>query len=92
MFIKHKTLTWILFIALSLLILYTGISCIAMLCKADTQPYLMSGAVRYDFMGYYILSACSGTVCLLSAAALLLILITMKKQDHPSMQRKSPSD
>ena len=79
MFMKKKIVPNVLCIAAGLLCLYTGISCIATLCRAASQPYLSSGAVRIDFMGFYILAAINGVVCILSALLLLFLSVRMKR-------------
>ena len=74
MLINTKILKLILCITLALICLYTGISCAAALMKSLSQPYLVSGTVRYDFVGYYIMSAAYGAAALISAIALFFSL------------------
>ncbi len=79
MFIKSKIVRSILCVMLGLIGLYTGVSCAATLHKAAAQPYLVSGAVRFDFMGYYMMTALNGAVCIASVFLLGWLLVRMKK-------------
>lgn len=54
--------------------LYNGIACGVTLYKAGGQPYLMAGTVRFDFMGYYMMSAMHGAICLLLVLFLALFV------------------
>lgn len=62
-----------------LVCLYMGISCFATLYRALTQPYLMSGTVRFDYMGYYIMSAVHGACSVISLAAAIVCVVVLKK-------------
>ena len=81
MFSKSRIMRFIIGIVLSLICLYTGISCIAAFYKAANQPYLVFNTVRFDFLGYYILAAVYGAVCFVSAAALVVFLVRIKKSN-----------
>lgn len=52
-FITSRLLRVIVCAAAGLYGLYNAISCFVTLYKAGHQPYLMAGAVRFDFQGYY---------------------------------------
>ena len=52
-FITSRPLRVIVCAAAGLYGLYNAISCFVTLYKAGHQPYLMAGAVRFDFQGYY---------------------------------------
>lgn len=54
-FITSKLLRVIVCAAAGLYGLYNAISCFVTLYKAGHQPYLMAGAVRFDFQGYYMM-------------------------------------
>lgn len=56
-FITSKLLRVIVCAAAGLYGLYNAISCFVTLYKAGHQPYLMAGAVRFDFQGYYMMAA-----------------------------------
>lgn len=79
MFMKSKIVRSILCVILGLIGLYTGVSCAATLHKAAAQPYLVSGAVRLNFMGYYMMAALNGVICVASIFVLVWLLIRMKK-------------
>lgn len=49
------------------------------LYKAGHQPYLMAGAVRFDFQGYYMMAAMHAGICLLLGALVWLFLKGTKK-------------
>ena len=55
---KKRIIAWAVLLsvcaAAGLYGLYNAISCFVTLYKAGHQPYLMAGAVRFDFQGYYI--------------------------------------
>ena len=80
MFMKNRIVRALTYSALSLICLYTGISCILTFRKVHTQPYLISGAVRFDFMGYSMLAMINGAVCIVSALALIFFSVRMKKR------------
>ena len=54
--------------------LYSGAACAATLYKAHGQPYLLAGAERFDFTGYYMVAAMWGTVCVLLAVFLVCFI------------------
>lgn len=64
-FITSKLLRVIVCAAAGLYGLYNAISCFVTLYKAGHQPYLMVGAVRFDFQGYYMMAAMHVGICLL---------------------------
>ena len=64
-FITSKLLRVIVCAAAGLYGLYNAISCFVTLYKAGHQPYLMAGAVRFDFQGYYMMAAMHVGICLL---------------------------
>ena len=49
------------------------------LYKAGHQPYLMAGAVRFDFQGYYMMAAMHAGICLLLGVLVWLFLKGTKK-------------
>ena len=51
---KHKIVRFLTYTVLDTFSLYNAISCLATLCMADKQPYLLSGTERLNFMGYLI--------------------------------------
>ena len=59
--------------------LYNAISCFVTLYKAGHQPYLMAGAVRFDFQGYYMMAAMHVGICLLLGVLVWLFLKGTKK-------------
>lgn len=65
MFLKMKSrvLRMLVCAAAGALCLYSGAACDATLYKAHGQPYLLAGAERFDFMGYYMVAALWGVVC-----------------------------
>lgn len=70
---ENKFVRWAIYAVLGVFSLYNGIACAAVLYKAGGQPYLLSGAERFDFMGYYIMAAIHGVIC----AALVVILVLL---------------
>lgn len=63
-FITSRLLRVIVCAAAGLYGLYNAISCFVTLYKAGHQPYLMAGAVRFDFQGYYMMAAMHVGICL----------------------------
>ena len=59
-------------------ILYNGISCFMTLYKACTQPYLLAGTVRLNFMGYYMMAAVYGGLCV--GLTMLIVLLLLRKR------------
>lgn len=82
MFLKNKTLRILLIIIICLIILYTGISFGATLYRANTQPYLISDLGKFKFMGFYIISATNGFICLIFILILINILLKNKKKEN----------
>lgn len=73
MFLKMKSrvLRMLVCAAAGVLCLYSGAACAATLYKAHGQPYLLAGAERFDFTGYYMVAALWGVVC--TAFAVFLV-------------------
>lgn len=80
MFIKNKLFRLIIYVMISLIILFSGISCIATLHKAITQPYLVSDGIRFNFMGYYMMAAMNGLVCIIFILTFVLLLFKKKNK------------
>ena len=78
-FITSKLLRVIVCAAAGLYGLYNAISCFVTLYKAGHQPYLMAGAVRFDFQGYYMMAAMHVGICLLLGVLVWLFLKGTKK-------------
>lgn len=74
-FITSRLLRVIVCAAAGLYSLYNAIS----LYKAGHQPYLMAGAVRFDFQGYYMMAAMHVGICLLLGVLVWLFLKGTKK-------------
>lgn len=75
-FITSKLLRVIVCAAAGLYGLYNAISCFVTLYKAGHQPYLMAGAVRFD---YYMMAAMHAGICLLLGVLVWLFLKGTKK-------------
>ena len=75
---KNKTVRVLACAALTALCLYNGAACLAALLKALRQPCLLSAAERFDFLGYYMLSALHAVLCL--AALVLLIRLFLRRR------------
>lgn len=88
MFVKNKIVRLTIIAVLVLICLYNGICCVATLHRAVTQPCLVSQTVRFEFMGYYIMSAVNGVICLFSAVLLKFHIFAvgfgLPKQSRPS--------
>lgn len=78
MSINNKTVRVLVCAALTALCLYNGTACLATLYKAFRQPCLLSAAERFDFLGYYMLSALHAVLCL--AALVLLIRLFLRRR------------
>ena len=76
---KHKIVCLLTYIVLGAFCLYNGISCFATLYKADKQPYLLSGTERFHFMGYHMLAALHGAICIILVAMLMLFVRWRRK-------------
>lgn len=70
---ENRIVRRVIYAVLGVFSLYNGIACAAVLYKAGGQPYLLSGAERFDFMGYYMMAAIHGVIC----AALVVILVLL---------------
>ena len=69
--IKSRILRMLICAAAGALCLYSGAACAAALYKAHGQPCLLAGTERFDFMGYYMVAALWGAVCVLLAVFLV---------------------
>ncbi len=78
MSMKNKTVRVLVCATLTALCLYNGAACLATLHKALRQPCLLSAAERFDFLGYYMLSALHAVLCL--AALVLLIRLFLRRR------------
>lgn len=78
MSMKNKTVRVLVCAALTALCLYNGAAYLATLHKALRQPCLLSAVERFDFLGYYMLSALHAVLCL--AALVLLIRLFLRKR------------
>lgn len=76
---KRRILRILVCAAAGALCLYSGAACAATLCKAHGQPYLLAGTERFDFMGYYMVAAVWGAVCVLLAVCLALFIRRHRK-------------
>lgn len=74
-FITSRLLRVIVCAAAGLYGLYNAISCFVTLYKAGHQPYLMAGAVRFDYM----MAAMHAGICLLLGVLVWLFLKGTKK-------------
>ena len=82
MFVKNKIVRFTIIAVLVLVCWYNGICCVATLHRAVTQAYLLSGTVRYGFMGYYIISAVNGIICFLLAVIIAFLVRIEIKNDN----------
>ena len=73
-----KTVRVLVCAALTALCFDHGAACLATLHKALRQPCLLSAAERFDFLGYYMLSALHAVLCL--AALVLLIRLFLRRR------------
>lgn len=78
MSMKNKTVRVLVCAALTALCFYNGAACLATLHKAFRQPCLLSAAERFDFLGYYMLSALHAVLCL--AALVLFIRLFLRRR------------
>lgn len=83
MFGKNRIIRMVVCVLLGVLCLYTGISCLAVLHRAASQPYLVSGSERFDFMGYDIMAAANGAACIVSAVLLVFLLVSRRRNNKP---------
>ena len=77
---KNQIIRAFLCVCLALLCLYSGVCCAATLHKALAQPCLTAGAERYVFMGYYMIAAACGAICLSAFGVLIAALVPKKKR------------
>lgn len=76
---KNRIMRLVLYTVLGAFDLYNGISCLVTLYKAGNQPYLLSGTERFDFMGYHMMAAMHGAICIVLAVILILLVRWMRK-------------
>ena len=79
--IKNRIVRWVIYAVLGTLCLYNGISCVAALHKAGKQPYLLSGTERFDFVGYYMMAAMYGVICI-AITVMLILLVRWKRRNN----------
>lgn len=70
-----------LYAVLGTLCLYNGTSCVAALHKAGKQPYLLSGTERFDFVGYHMMAAMYGVICI-AITVMLILLVRWKRRNN----------
>lgn len=70
---ENRIVRRVIYAVLGVFSLYNGIACAAVLYKAGGQPYLLSGAERFDFLGYHMMAAIHGVIC--AALAVILVLL-----------------
>ena len=78
---KNKFVRWVIYAVLGVFSLYNGIACAAVLYKAGSQPYLLSGAERFDFMGYYMMAALHGAICAFLVVILVLLVRGRRRRE-----------
>lgn len=78
---KNKFVRWAIYAVLGVFSLYNGIACAAVLYKAGGQPYLLSGAERFDFMGYYMMAALHGAICAFLVVILVLLVRGRRRRE-----------
>ena len=71
---ENRIVRRVIYAVLGVFSLYNGIACAAVLYKAGGQPYLLSGAERFDFMGYYMMAALHGAICAFLVVILVLLV------------------
>ncbi len=87
---KYKIVRFLIYTVLGTFCLYNGISCLAALYKADKQPYLLSGMERFDFMGYYMMAAMHGAICIaLAVMSILLVRWDRKNKAEGLIKNKT---
>ena len=77
---ENRIVRRVIYAVLGVFSLYNGIACAAVLYKAGGQPYLLSGAERFDFMGYYIMAALHGVICAFLVVILVLLVRGRRKR------------
>lgn len=78
---ENRIVRRVIYAVLGVFSLYNGIACAAVLYKAGGQPYLLSGAERFDFMGYYIMAALHGVICAAPVVILVLLVRGRRKRE-----------
>ncbi len=78
---RSKPVRLVLYTVLGAFGLYNGASCLVTLYKAGNQPYLLSGTERFDFMGYHMMAAMHGTICIVLAVTLILLVRWIRKTE-----------
>lgn len=79
MSMNNKTMRVLVCAALTALCLNNGAACLATLLKALRQPCLLSAAERFDFLGYYMLSALHAVLCLVALVLLIRLFLRKRK-------------
>lgn len=78
---RSKSVRLVLYTVLGAFGLYNGASCLVTLYRAGNQPYLLSGAERFDFMGYHMMAAMHGAICIALAVTLILLVRWIRKTE-----------
>lgn len=78
---ENRIVRRVIYAVLGVFSLYNGIACAAVLYKAGGQPYLLSGAERFDFMGYYIMAALHGVICAFLVVILVLLVRGRRRRE-----------
>jgi len=78
---KHKIVRFLTYTVLDTFSLYNAISCLATLDMADKQPYLLSGTERLNFMGYHMMAAMHGVICI-AITVMLILLVRWNRRNN----------
>lgn len=78
---RSKPVRLVLYTVLGAFGLYNGASCLVTLYRTGNQPYLLSGAERFDFMGYHMMAAMHGAICIVLAVTLILLVRWIRKTE-----------
>lgn len=78
---ENRIVRRVIYAVLGVFSLYNGITCAAVLYKAGGQPYLLSGAERFDFMGYYMMAALHGAICAFLVVILVLLVRRRRRRE-----------
>ena len=78
---RSKPVRLVLYTVLGAFGLYNGASCLVTLYKAGNQPYLLSGTERFDFIGYHMMAAMHGAICIVPAVTLILLVRWIRKTE-----------
>lgn len=78
---RSKPVRLVLYTVLGAFGLYNGASCLVTLYKAGNQPYLLLGTERFDFMGYHMMAAMHGAICIVLAVILILLVRWIRKTE-----------